>query len=148
MTAISDIFYYADMRYLTILFILAMAPGALYAGTSYAERANNCKQMAEFSLNSPQNFSNARMKQVTDDETRCYKKIVTDIIHDKYAANAITMQEQFDAFCTAAQQLAYASQYPDSCSPHCGTIAELSAAATYRQMIQNYAQELISAIGQ
>ena len=125
-------------------FLVAFITPTVCAASTYHEMIQQCDKAAETELENA--LSTVQMTQIIDDQKNCYKNVAYKIIDTEYAKNKQKMILDFDNFITNSSMVTYSMQYPDVCSPDCGTDVGLNAANADLEIIKVYIQQLLYAL--
>ena len=124
------------LMYFTIFFTTPVC-----MANEYSEMLQKCDKMAESEQKSA--TSTVQIVQTVNNQKNCYKALVYKIIDTEYAKNKQQMTSDFDNFIKNFSDAAYSMQYPDKCSPDCGTIVGSNAAKATLEIIKTYIQQLL-----
>ena len=124
--------------------LVAFITPTICAASTYHEMIQQCDKTAETELENA--LSTVQMTQIIDDQKNCYKNVAYKIIDTEYAKNKQKMIFDFDNFITNSAMVTYSMQYPDACSPDCGTTVGLNATNADLEIIKAYIQQLLYAL--
>lgn len=131
------------MKRYFLYFVIMFIPAACIA-KDYHEIARDCDKVAEEKQKNA--VSTVQMVQIVDGQKNCYEALVYKIIDTEYTKNKQQMKSEFDSFIKKSSDIAYSAQYPDICTPDCGTIVGLNAANTTLEIIKTYVQQLLEIV--
>lgn len=125
-------------------FLVAFITPTVCVASIYHEMIQQCDKAAETELENA--LSTVQMTQIINDQKNCYKNVVYKIIDTEYAKNKQKMMLDFDNFITNSSMVTYSMQYPDVCTPNCGTDIGLNATNADLEIIKVYIQQLLYAL--
>ena len=125
-------------------FLVAFITPTVCVASIYHEMIQQCDKAAETELENA--LSTVQMTQIINDQKNCYKNVAYKIIDTEYAKNKQKMMLDFDNFITNSSMVTYSMQYPDVCTPNCGTDIGLNATNADLEIIKVYIQQLLYAL--
>ena len=124
--------------------MVAFITPTVCTASAYHKMIQQCDKNAETDLGNA--LSTVQMIQIIDDQKTCYKNVAYKVIDAEYAKNKQKMILDFDNFITNLSRVTYSMQYPDVCTPDCGTNVGLNAANADLEIIKIYIQQLLYAL--